>query len=58
MEGWQIRELGFILAEFVRALGMMADNMQRQALGESMSYTDEALETQAQQIEFHANNLS
>lgn len=58
MEDWQIRELGFILAKFVRALGMMADNMQRQAFGESMSYTDEAFKTQAQQIEFHANNLS
>jgi len=32
--------MGLIIADFVRALGMMSENMQRQALGHSMAYSD------------------
>lgn len=57
MEDYQIRQLGLILADFIRGLGMMADNMQRQQLNESMSYTDKDFESIAANIEFYSDQL-
>ena len=36
----QVRCMGLFMADFVKALGMMSENMQRQALGHSMAYSD------------------
>jgi len=33
MEDYQIKQLGLILAEFMRGMGMIAENMQRKQLG-------------------------
>lgn len=57
MEDYQIIQLGRILAEFTRGLGMMSENMQRQAVDESMAYTDNDFNDIASNIESYANDL-
>jgi len=57
MQDYQIKQLGLIMAEFIRGLGLVAENMQRQTQGESMAYTDESFTICANQIEFLARQL-
>lgn len=42
MNGFQAGKFAFILAEHARVQGMIAANMQRQALGQSMAYDEAA----------------
>ncbi len=42
MNGFQAGKFAFVLAEHARMQGMVAENMQRQALGQSMAYTADA----------------
>jgi hypothetical protein len=57
MQDYQIRQIGLILAEFTRALGMAAENMQRNVYEHSMAYTEKEFYECANQIEFLANQL-
>lgn len=57
MNDSQIINLGHILAEFLRGLGMISDNMQRQALGESMAYAYDNFDCIARDIETYAEQL-
>ena len=57
MQDYQIIQLGHILAEFTRSLGMQAENMQREQIGESMAYVDKDFYECANQIEFYAEQL-
>jgi hypothetical protein len=57
MQNYQIVILGFILAEYIRSLGMQAENMQREVLGESMAYVDSDFEGAASRIELYMDTL-
>lgn len=57
MEPWHIKQLGLILAEFTRVLGMQAENMVRESNNDSMAYPEESFEAQAHQIEFLARQF-
>ena len=57
LEPWQIKQLGLILAEYTRVLGMQAENMIRQSLDQSMAYSEIDFNIQANQIEFLARQL-
>ena len=57
MQDYQIIQIGYILAEFTRSLGMMAENMQRQQLKESMAYVEKDFESIARQIEYYVEQL-
>jgi len=57
MNDARLSNKGHILAEFTRSLGMMAENMQRQQLKESMAYVDKDFESMARQIEYYAEQL-
>lgn len=57
MQDYQIIQLGLILAEFIRALGMNAENMQRKILDQSMAYNSDDFEGIASSIEYYANQL-
>jgi len=57
MQDYQIIQLGHILESFTRALGMMAENMQREVLGESMAYVEKDFCSQANEISYLAEQL-
>lgn len=57
MQDYQIIQIGHILAEFIRGLGMQAENMQREHLGKSMAYGDSDFESVASNIESYAEQL-
>ena len=57
MQDYHIIQLGLILAEFTRALGMNAENMQRKILDHSMAYTSSDFEGVASNIEYMVNQL-
>jgi len=53
----QIKCMVLIMADFVRALGMMSQNMQRQALGQSMAYSDDSFYVVAEIMENRINDM-
>jgi hypothetical protein len=57
MNNYQIKQLGLILAEYTRVLGMQAENMIRGSLDQSMAYSEIDFQLQANQIEFLARQL-
>ena len=57
MQDYQIKQLGLILAEYTKVLGMQAENMIRESLDQSMAYSEIDFNIQAQQIEFLARQL-
>jgi len=57
MEDYQIRQLGLILAEFTKGLGMMSENMRCQVTDKSMAYSDNAFYDIASNIESYVNDL-
>lgn len=57
MEDYQIRIQSLVLAAYVEALGMQAENMQRSALGESMAYTESDFHNIAESIKSYTNIL-
>lgn len=57
MQDYQIIQLGHIFAEFTRGLGMQAENMQREHLGQSMAYVEKDFESVASNIEYYAEQL-
>jgi hypothetical protein len=57
MQDYQIIVLGKIMAEFVRALGMNAENKQRELLGNSMAYNCGDFESCAGNIESYVEQL-
>ena len=50
-------KFGIILAANARVKGMVAENMQRQALGQSMAYTSSDFEAEAMIIEDAARDI-
>jgi len=57
MEGWHIKQLALIYAEYARVLGMEAENKVREALGQSMAYSQQDFENQAANLEFLARQM-
>ena len=57
MEDYLVRIFGEIQAEVVVAMGMQADNKQREILGQSMAYTSEDFNNVAADIKSLVDNL-
>lgn len=57
MDEHTVRVFGYMLAEYARIEGMKAENMQRQALGESMAYGEAAFNIEARHLDELARQL-
>lgn len=57
MDESTVKAYGHMLAAYARIEGMKAENLQRQALGESMAYGEDAFNVEAMWIEDIARNL-
>lgn len=51
MDSYTIAQLAYVFAEHARVLGMQAQNMKLQAVGEPMAYTKDDFEASAYQLE-------
>ena len=58
MNNSQLECMGLIIADFVRCFGMMSENIQRQALGQSMAYSDDSFEVIASNIEENTRRMT
>lgn len=57
MDEHTVRQLGFMLAEQARVLGMVAENERRRMLGESPAYGEDAFNAAAFTIEQCARSV-